>query len=927
MEQEKKRGYFNERGDAFFAGDGTRITELGGQSVRELRSATEFSLSKGDLTPAEWELLCSLDQLRILDLSGTIISALPDSIGQLTELQGLYLSNTNISALPDSIGQLAKLQNLNLSDTNISALPDSIGQLAELQVLDLSITNISALPDSIGQLAALQGLDLSGTNISALPDSIGQLAALQFLGLNNTSISALPDFIGQLAELKKLDLSGTKIAELPPALLERDPVFARSLDELFEHSLSEPDRLMILLDDVRLANPLIMDAIRQGMTGKAILERFYGNEGKRRLRECKVIFLGDGAVGKTTTIRRICGDGALTGIRQTPGIEIRTATLNPDGSVGDRGDPDGIRVHFWDFGGQEVLRSMHRCFLTERTVYAIVSNARQFDHRLSQSRAVYWLNSIRDFAKDRDSGGGRPSRVLLLMNCQENRDSFDLNELREGFSGCSSLQLPGEDGNLALDVVKASKEAVQNLVRQIYAAAKDYVDEYPLSWFRLRDELERETEGDNYLDAARYLELCDRCGVPEGDRETLLGILVDIGVVFRSRQKPELAEDYMVLRPIWLVNAIYAIIRAADPHGPTTEGAGPRSGEFADRNGVFSIGELVGLLKNHKAFSTLDPQTKTYSADEVYYVMDVMVQYGLAARIETDKTEKYFIPMLCDTDRPSKLSVPGKLQLAYRFDYGDSSSQNLFYRLMVQLYPDFRGPFWQNGCHVDVGDTKVQITRDYLDQKDETVLVSVYGADQAAARDALDLLRGLIEAENFEKGLRPKEHLTKAGLEAAGYDSSNGLPVSDLLDAYREGNKEIRIPGGPKHTPQELLEACLGRTGRLICRLTGGRRTTPERLSDALNRAAFAAAKGAGAENSAAARLASEKIRLLDDAMKDALQNKNPSLSYQKAQAEAVGDWFANTPEDELDHLSKYLRIGFAILDREAQAKGGDLRD
>ena len=897
MEQKKKTGYFNERGDAFFAGDGTRITELDGKPVLALRSATEFSLSKGDLTPAEWELLCSLDQLRSLDLSLTSISALPDSIGQLTELQSLGLRFTNISALPDSIGQLAKLRSLDLSHTSISALPDSIGQLAKLRSLDLGYTKISAL-DFIGQLAALQSLDLSGTNISALPDSIGQLAALQ--GLN---------------------LRGTKIAELPPALLKRDPVFARNLDEWFNHGRSELDRLMIRLADVRLANPLILDAIRQGMTGKAILERFYGYEGKRRLRECKVIFLGDGAVGKTTTIRRICEDGALTGIRQTPGIEIRTAILNPDGSVGDRGDPDGIRVHFWDFGGQEVLRSMHRCFLTERTVYAIVSNARQFDHRLSQSRAVYWLNSIRDFAQDRGSGSGRPSRVLLLMNCQENRDSFDLNELREGFSDCSSLQLPGEDGNLALDVVKASKEAVQNLVCQIYAAAKDYEDEYPLSWFRLRDELERETEGDNYLDAARYLELCDRCGVPESDREALLRILVDIGVVFRSRQKPELAEDYMVLRPIWLVNAIYAIIRAADPHGPTTEGAGPRSGEYADRNGVFSIGELVGLLKDHSNFSTLDPATKTYSADEVYYVMDVMVQYGLAARIESDKTEKYFIPMLCATDRPSKLSPQGKLRLAYRFDYGDSSSQNLFYRLMVQLYPDFRGRFWQNGCHVDVGDTKVQITRDYLDQKDETVLVSVYGADQAAARDALDLLRGLIEAEDFEKGLRPKESLTKAGLEAAGYDSSNGLPVSDLLDAYREGDIEIRIPGGPKHTPQELLEACLGRTGRLICRLTGGRRTTPERLdgfvSDALSRAGYGDEAG----------FAFQKARLLREAMKRAVEGLTPSLSYQKAQAKAVLVWFANTPEDEQDALRAFLRSSMEKQGRKAPTEGGDFRD
>ena len=306
MEQEKKRGYFNERGDAFFAGDGTRITELGGQSVRELRSATEFSLSKGDLTPAEWELLCSLDQLRSLVLICTPISALPDSIGQLAALQSLNLLSTPISALPDSIAQLANLQSLDLRGTKISALPDSIGQLAALQRLGLSGTSISALPDSIAQLANLQSLDLSGTSISALPDSIGQLANLQSLNLSHTSISALPDSIGQLANLQSLDLSGTDISELPPALLERDPVFARDLDEWFEHGRSEQDRLTIRLENVRLANPLILDAIRQGMTGKEILERFCAKT--RPLRECKVIFLGDGAVGKTTTIRRICGD-------------------------------------------------------------------------------------------------------------------------------------------------------------------------------------------------------------------------------------------------------------------------------------------------------------------------------------------------------------------------------------------------------------------------------------------------------------------------------------------------------------------------------------------------------------------------------------------------------------------------------------------
>ncbi len=53
MEQKRKTGYFNERGDAFFACDGTRITELNGKPVLKLRFAARFSLSKGNLTPTE----------------------------------------------------------------------------------------------------------------------------------------------------------------------------------------------------------------------------------------------------------------------------------------------------------------------------------------------------------------------------------------------------------------------------------------------------------------------------------------------------------------------------------------------------------------------------------------------------------------------------------------------------------------------------------------------------------------------------------------------------------------------------------------------------------------------------------------------------------------------------------------------------------
>ena len=118
-----------------------------------------------------------------------------------------------------------------------------------------------------------------------------------------------------------------------------------------------------------------------------------------------------------------------------------------------------------------------------------------------------------------------------------------------------------------------------------------------------------------------------------------------------------------------------------------------------------------------------------------------------------------------------------------------------------------------------------------------------------------------------------------------------------------------------------MLEACLGRTGRLICRLTGGRRTTPERLDGFV----FGTLSPAGYGDEAG--FAFQKARLLCEAMKRAVEGLTPSLSYQKAQAEAVGDWFAKTPEDELDALRAFLRNNVEKQGRKAPTEGGDFHD
>ncbi|CAN1316413.1 Putative disease resistance RPP13-like protein 1 [Linum perenne] len=105
-------------------------------------------------------LLSTLKRLRVLSLSNYYLAAdLFVSVGLLKHLRYLNLSGTPIERLFDSVGSLYNLQTLILNDCiKLSLLPDSIGKLKLLQHLNLFRTSIVKLPDSMGKLSRLRKL-------------------------------------------------------------------------------------------------------------------------------------------------------------------------------------------------------------------------------------------------------------------------------------------------------------------------------------------------------------------------------------------------------------------------------------------------------------------------------------------------------------------------------------------------------------------------------------------------------------------------------------------------------------------------------------------------------------------------------------------------------------------------------------------------
>lgn len=124
--------------------------------------------------------------------------------------------------------------------------------------------------------------------------------------------------------------------------------------------------------------------------------------------------LGNSDSGKTYTIKRLLNDckketkeNPYT-TKETPGVEIVDYTTDTT-----KYNKEKVTIHFWDFGGQALLHSMHRCFLTDKTCYVVTVKTREIN---STTSARYWLKNVTAFAPN--------SPILLYVNCWENDDGL-----------------------------------------------------------------------------------------------------------------------------------------------------------------------------------------------------------------------------------------------------------------------------------------------------------------------------------------------------------------------------------------------------------------------------------------------------------------------------------------------------------------------
>ncbi|MGF1569427.1 MAG: COR domain-containing protein [Nodosilinea sp.] len=441
---------------------------------------------------------------------------------------------------------------------------------------------------------------------------------------------------------------------------------------------------------------------------KDILNYYFRVLSKRTsLNEAKMILVGFGAVGKTSLVNRLIHQNFDPKSAKTEGIQITQWPLHLNGS-------EDIKLHVWDFGGQEIMHSTHQFFLTERSLYLLVLNGRQ-GHE--DADAEYWLELIQSF------GGGSP--VIVVLN-KIKEHPFDVNRgaLQQKFPNIRGFIATDCETGLGIDPLRAA-------IEQETDALEHLRDPFPASWVAIKDRLAGMAE--NYISFEQFREFCKTDGEDDyGAQNSLAVHLHSLGIALNYKDDPRLRDTH-VLNPHWVTSGIYTLLNADEL--------------------AASKGEMESAcLGRH-----LD--VRNYPAERHGFLLELMRKFELCFRFEEDEN-RYLIPDLLDKQQPAAAAEFDPAEcLNFRYEY-PILPEGLLPRFIVRTHVLSEHQLrWRTGVILNFEGNRALVK---ADPQDRCVSISVDGPG-ASRRRLLAVIRSDFERIHRSFKFTPKELVPMPG--------------------------------------------------------------------------------------------------------------------------------------------------------------------
>ncbi|MFM2290491.1 MAG: hypothetical protein RIS29_304, partial [Bacteroidota bacterium] len=617
-------------------------------------------LTTGRLKSVPKELKICTD-IKYLDLFGNSIQEIPDWFYQFKRLEHLSLKNNILKELPTIVFTLENIKYLNIADNQIHEISGhNFKNLMKIEKVDISYNQIMTIPYEkitytkcmylnikgnklqkfpkiVSDTYTLEKLDLSENNISSIDDDAFEgLENLIELDLSFNELQYLPTSIGKLKKLKRLNLSGNKISSLPKE---------------FEKLTS----LEFLDFDSNPIGRVPVEISAQGVSG--IINYYLSLGDNVQLFEAKLLIVGQGNVGKTYLMNRLIHN-SIPETNTTEGIDIKTWNIETNSS-------SNFRVNVWDFGGQEIYHSTHQFFLTNRSLYMLIWEARTDQHLISFD---YWLNVIRLLSNN--------SPIIIVLNKIDERiANIDEKSLKAKFKNIVSFhQVSAKSGkNIGLLTSEIGSE-IDSLPL--------IGDKLPKVWMEIRTILE--SMEFNYISAESYLTICNQHGLSNKRALFLSQYFHDLGV-FLHFQDDSLLRNIVFLKPEWATNAVYKILDSKDVIA--------RSGEFDS--------------------DMLDSILESIERDKRSYIVTLMKKFELCFEVEKNV---FLIPELL---KPEKIEFDWDYKDNLRFEYHyDFMPAGIMARFIVRTRNMvYDKTFWKNGVIIQRENTRALVTTDQYSRK------------------------------------------------------------------------------------------------------------------------------------------------------------------------------------------------------------------
>jgi len=549
--------------------------------------------------------------------------------------------------------------------------------------------------------------------------------------------------------LQRLKLEFNKIRFLSYWIIEFSKM---NINKCHKHPYDEEDNETYVYEDNNnltiYLNPIESPPIEIIKQGKAAIKAWFAAN-KKKLNEIKVLLVGDAEAGKTSICKRLKDNTFDKHEKQTDGIKIEKLVFGDLPTFSEQTQLHGLSAYLWDFGGQEIMTSTHRFFLTNRSVYILVLEAR--NDKSTETQIRKWLENITT------QGGNSP--VIIAVNKIDVNPAFDIDlyNLKKEF--------PQIAGTVRISCEKGENlHELKRLLETAIPQAELFNTEIDERWLKIKEELQEKTKANFKLNEREYLDICTRHELTNlAEQNQCVRFLHDLGIILHF-DKMDLGE-YYILDPLWVTTGVYRII--------TSEKAANASGVVPYEE----LKELANTLKNET--ETGEYCKIAYSNNESRYLADIMEEFKLC--FFASQKKHMLIPDLFKKETPAvevEKIIHSAEKLEFIYDY-PFLHHSVISRLIVAINGEIQ-IFWRSGV---ITTSKSLNATCLVRALNDQIQITVTG-DKKDKRQYLSQIRYFVNQINEEFKLKPTLLIPLSENSFIEYD--------ELVQMEREGEKTYR---------------------------------------------------------------------------------------------------------------------------------------